>query len=289
VTQVDLFKNNKLQMVCNTAQSLYMLDRLGRDVEKFPVKFPSRATAAVGVFNYDHARNYRFVVPMGNKLLNYDKDGKAVSGWAFKKADSDLISKPQLFTINKKDVIVCLSEKGSLYLLDRRGVERFKTVTGLEDLYPPFYFREGDKLKESELLTLNKKGQMVAIGINGTTDALYLDESHPADQFLYFDGKYIFTNDEQVFVKSGENPWQAEVESDISAQPKAMIFRREFYVGVYSKNAEQVILFDKEGQMIKGFPVFAQGPFDMGSLKQDGTINIVTSTEDGTLICYRVN
>ncbi|HCQ15340.1 MAG TPA: hypothetical protein DIU20_03705 [Cryomorphaceae bacterium] len=289
VTQVDLFKNNKLQMVCNTAQSLYVIDRLGRDVEKFPVKLPVRATAAVGVFNYDRARNYRFVVPAGNKLLNYDKEGKPVSGWAFKKADSDLISKPQLFTINKKDVIVCLSEKGSLYLLDRRGNGRFKTVTGLEGLNPPFYFREGDKLKESELLTLNKKGQMVAIGINGTIDALYLDENNPAEHFLYFDDKYIFTHDEELFVKSDEKPWQAELESEISDRPKAMIFRREFYVGAYSKNAEQVVLFDKQGQMIKGFPVFAQSPFDMGSLKQDGAINIVTSTEDGTLICYRVN
>ncbi|MEQ9261677.1 MAG: DUF3352 domain-containing protein [Owenweeksia sp.] len=289
VTQVDLFKNNKLQMVCNTAQSLYVIDRLGRDVEKFPVKLPARATASAGVFNYDRARNYRFVIPAGPKLLNYDKDGKPVNGWAFKKADSDLISRPQLFTINRKDVIVCLSQKGSLYLLNRRGEERFKTITGLDHLKPPFYWREGDQLKESELLSRNQKGEMVAIGLNGTVDAIYLDESNPAEQFLYFDDKYIFTHEDQVFVKSDENPWQAGTESDISAPPKVMIFRREFYVGTYSADAEQVMLFDKDGQLIKGFPVFAQAPFDMGSLRQDGSINIITSTEDGTLICYRVN
>ncbi|MDZ7848929.1 MAG: hypothetical protein U5L96_20605 [Owenweeksia sp.] len=52
ITQVDAFKNNKLQMVLNTPHSLYLIDRLGRDVEEFPVKLPAAATAPVGVFNY---------------------------------------------------------------------------------------------------------------------------------------------------------------------------------------------------------------------------------------------
>ncbi len=289
ITQVDMFKNNKLQMVCNTARSLYVIDRLGRDVENFPIKLPEAATAAAGVFNYDRARNYRLVIPAGTRLLNYGIDGKPVKGWQFKKADSPLISQPQLFSISGKDLIVVLSEKGSLYLLNRRGEERFKTIADLSNLTPPFYLREGDQLKESELLVSNTKGQMVAIGMSGAVDAVYLDESKPADYFLYFDDQYIFSSDEELVVKSDEHPWQAEMESDISAKPKAMIFRREFYLGAYSENAEQVIVFDKEGQPIKGFPVFAQGPFDMGSLRQDGVINIITTTKDGTLICYRVN
>ena len=106
--QVDLYKNNKLQLAFNTEKSFYILDRLGRNVENFPISFKEKITAPVGVFNYDRARNYRFLIPMGKQLLNYGKDAKKVRGWSFKKADSKLISQPQLFTIDGKDIIVCL-------------------------------------------------------------------------------------------------------------------------------------------------------------------------------------
>ncbi|MDZ7848927.1 MAG: hypothetical protein U5L96_20595 [Owenweeksia sp.] len=67
-----------------------------------------------------------------------------------------------------------------------------------------------------------------------------------------------------------------------------MIFRNEFYAGAYSAPAEEIRLYNNEGELIDGFPVFAQGPFDMGSLQLDGAINMVTYNEDGTLICYRM-
>lgn len=289
ITQVDLYKNNKLQMVVNSPTSLYVIDRLGRDVENFPVELKEPATAPVGVFNYDLARNYRFVVPTGNDLKNYDLSGKEVKGWKFKKTGSPVITQPQHFSVNRKDIIVVETENGKLYQLNRTGQIRFETIDELPKLRIPFYLKEGSSLAESEMLTIADDGKLYAFKPGGTADNLYLDEENPAQYFLYFDDKYIFTHEGKLIVKSDKQPWTAELEGDISSKPKAMIFRGEFYAGAFSESAEEVRLYSSRGELIEGFPVFAQGPFDMGSLKVDNSINIVTYSEDGTVICYLVN
>jgi len=289
ITQVDIYKNNKLQMVFNTRESLYVLDRLGRDVENFPVKLKNPATAPVGVFNYDGARNYRLVVPSGKELLNYGTDGKVVKGWNFKPSGHELITKPQHFAVSRKDVIVVLNDAGQLLQLNRRGEQRFDPVEGLPKLQIPFFLKERESLAKSEMLANGPDGKMYSILPGGTADDLYLDEEYPADYFIYFDNRYVFSHDEILIVKSDEQPWTAELDGDISTRPKVMILGGQFYAAAYSSNAEEIRMYNNKGELIEGFPVYAQGPFDMGSLKQDGAINIVTYTEDGTLICYRMN
>lgn len=289
ITQVDIFKNNKLQMALNTASTLYVIDRLGRDVENFPVALDQAATAPMGVANYDRARNYRFLVPTGKMLMNYDISGKPVKGWKFKKTKDIIITQPQHFAVKGKDLIVLESEDGKLYQINRAGKTRFETIEDLPSLRIPFYLKKGESLAESEMITIADDGKLYLFRPGGLADNVYLDAENPAEEFLYFDDKYIFSSEEKLFVKSNQKPWSVSMDGDISTKPKAMIFRGDFYAGAFSEDAEEIRLYTKKGELIEGFPVFAQGPFDMGSLKSNSTINIVTYSEDGTLICYRVN
>ena len=288
IRQVDIYRNNKLQMVFNTDNTLYAVDRLGRDVEGFPVKLPQKATAPLGVFNYDDARNYRLVVPCGKNLLNYDVTGTPVKGWEFKEADANIISEPQHFSVKGEDIIVCLSANGKLYQLNRRGEERFKIDQKIEELKTSFYLKEGPSLKESELIAGSNSGKMYIINPQSKVDAIYLEEGNPADHLIYFEGRYIFSNDEELFVKDDKRPFKASFESDIELKPKAMLQNNRFYVAAFAEGAEEIRLFNEEGKLVDGFPVFAQGPFDMGSLNRDNNLNIVTYSNDGTVICYRL-
>jgi hypothetical protein len=288
IRQIDIFKNNKLQMVFNTANSLYVVDRLGRDVTGFPVNLPQKATAPVGVFNYDQARNYRLVVPAGPQLLNYNVQGKPVKGWVFKEASSPIISEPQHFTVARQDVIVCLTANGKLYQLNRRGEERFTVDEKIEELKTSFYLREGKSLKTSELIAGSNSGKMYVINPQDKIDALYLDETKPADHLIYFDNRYIFTYDEELIVKDPNQPFTVSLKDDISIKPKALVLNNKFYVGAFSAAAEEIRVFNQQGDLLDGFPIFAQGPFDMGSLEQNGKLNLISYAEDGTLICYLV-
>ena len=46
ISQGDFFKNNKIQMLFNTRDKIYQLDRYGRDVEKFPLKIKEKTSFA---------------------------------------------------------------------------------------------------------------------------------------------------------------------------------------------------------------------------------------------------
>jgi hypothetical protein len=289
IRQVDAFRNRKLQMVFNTRNKLYMMDRLGRDVENFPINLSAECTAPVAVLDYDNTRKYRFLIPQGKVLSNLNIDGKRVQGWAFEEAPANIVRMPQHFAVSGKDIIVAQCADGSLLQINRRGQQRFKSITGLPVFQDDFYLVKGDKLSDSELIAVGDDGMLYSVKPGGSMDKVYLDQDYPADDLFYFEGRYIFSSGRSLIVKDEEKPWQADFESDISQAPKAMILKGKFYAAAYSSGAEEIRLYNSDGLLISGFPVFAQGTFDMGSLNLDGSINIVTSSNDGTLICYRVN
>ena len=289
INQVDAFRNKKLQLLFNTENSVYLLDRLGRDVESFPIKLKAPCTAPIAVLDYDKNRKYRILIPQGAILSNINIRGEKVKGWAFSEAPGNIISVPQHFSVAGKDIIVAQCDNGSLLQLNRRGEQRFRKIDNLPQFSDDFYMVKAVKLSDSELIAVGDDGMLYSIKPGGSTDKVYLDQDHPADDLLYFEDRYIFSSDKYLITKDDDQPWSAEFEADITQAPKAMILRGKFYAAAYSQRGEEIRLFDDKGSLISGFPVFAQGGFDMGSLNLDGGINIVTSSTDGTLICYRVN
>ena len=63
----------------------YILDRTGRAVAPFPIKFRDEITQGISVFDYDNNRKYRFVITQGKEPLMLDSKGKKVKGFRFKK------------------------------------------------------------------------------------------------------------------------------------------------------------------------------------------------------------
>lgn len=286
IHQVDRYRNGRFQLVFNTAEKIHMIDLLGRPVEGFPLALPQKASAPMGVFDYDQARNYRLLVPTDKQLRNYDIKGRPVQGWDFNAAKSSLISQPQHFAVEGRDLIVLRSEEGKIHLLNRRGQARFELEQKVEELRGPFYLRPGESLSQSEFLAHSNSGKLYIIHPTGSVDALFLEPSLPADQYSYLAGHHLFSHRRKLLVKHPENPFQASFPEPISHPPKIYLRGDHLYVGAYSEKAQEIRLYDRKGELIAGFPVFAQGPFDMGSLRRNRIINVVTSNRDGTLICY---
>ena len=86
ISQGDFFKNNKVQIIFNTADQIYMLDRYGRDVEKFPLNIKNSTNLGHSLFDYNKSKKYRImIVENDNSITNYDRKGKKVLGWKFQK------------------------------------------------------------------------------------------------------------------------------------------------------------------------------------------------------------
>lgn len=135
VTQVDLFKNNKFQLLFATTNALQCVDLLGRNVDGYPVRLEGQTSLGATVMDYDKNRNYRFLVPVGAALYNYTSDGQLVKGWNTKVAPSELIQSPLLFQKGGKDYIIT-STATQAYVLNRRGESRIKTAALPESNQP---------------------------------------------------------------------------------------------------------------------------------------------------------
>ncbi len=125
VHQVDYFKNEKLQMLFNTASQIHLIDRNGNYVQGYPIDLPSPATAELAVFDYEKNKDYRILVPCENKkLLNYNINGKLTEGFGFPEAQEVINLPVQWLRINQKDYLLAADKAGNVYVTGRRGETR---------------------------------------------------------------------------------------------------------------------------------------------------------------------
>lgn len=288
IDQVDLYRNNKLQLAFNTKSKLYIVDRLGNDVEHFPVTFKSEATAPVAVFDYDHTRNYRFIVPCGNQVINYSKDGKPVDGWAFKKTASSIRHRPQHFVVGSKDFIVVREQNGNLHLVNRKGEERVDSKDQLPDTDNPLYLIKGQKADETRLTTLSRGGRLISFFLNGRLDSSDIDLDHAPAHFLYKDRKYIITQGRKLIVKDDLNPFEVELEGE-AMRPYLFELGKNDIIGTWLEEQNQVWLYNTKGEVLSGFPLYGSTPFVAGELSQRGQYHLVVGTDDGNLVNYSID
>lgn len=82
VRQIDYLKNNKLQMLFGAGDKVWLLDRLGRKVGRFPISLGKDILLGPDVYDFDGDRNYTMMVlHKDNTLMQYDIDGKQIPGW----------------------------------------------------------------------------------------------------------------------------------------------------------------------------------------------------------------
>lgn len=82
VRQIDYLKNNKLQMLFGAGDKVWLLDRLGRKVGRFPISLGKEILLGPDVYDFNDDKNYTMMVlHTDNTLCQYDIDGKPIPGW----------------------------------------------------------------------------------------------------------------------------------------------------------------------------------------------------------------
>ncbi len=297
VHQIDIYKNNKLQLLFNTKSHLYLLDRKGRDVESYPVKLAAEATNGMVVFDYDKNKNYRILLACQDmKLYNFDKFGKKVQGWEFK-STNDLVYAPiSHMSFAEKDYLVFVDAKGKIYAVDRRGNFRFELKSQFPYLYNDRYIvNKGNSLKNTELIATDSSGTIYMISLNDKIDSLNFDKYSRPPFFDYadFDGDgvkdYLLMGQEELLVYNKE---------------KTLIFNRSFdnniifptiscsidgnivKTGVVSDRTEEIFIFNQDGTLADGFPLYGNTPYSI--IQENGQTNLIVGAPNKTLYIYTI-
>lgn len=299
VHQMDIYKNKKLQMVFNTASKVYVLDRNGKDVEKFPVKTKTAITSPIAVMDYDNNRDYRILVTVeSGEILNYDAKGKIVKGWEFKTKNGKIIRTPQHIRLGNKDYILTISNTHNVYLLNRRGEVRVPLKEKMTPISESdLYLDLGNDIKQSKMVYSDTTGVPIKYYFNGNVDPISLDEKASNHQFVYADlnnndlGQFVFLFDSKLIVFDSDKTLM--LENDLGATGRVHL-----QVVQAGKSGKKIVVVDVEnnrvhvfnhmGLLEEGMPLFGSTQVAVGDINKDGVINLVTGSSDGKIYTYQL-
>lgn len=278
ISQVDLYKNGRLQLAFTTPQTFYIIDRQGNNVSPYPTKAKATYTQPVVIFDYDKSKNYRFVFTESNNIFMRDKKGTQVTGFKFSGAENEFINPPQHFRVITKDYITLQESNGKLHILSRTGAPRITVKENIQFSNNKMY------IHNNLFTTSDRKGNLIQIDSKGQVDKtkLPVEESHDI----------VMTS--KTLVSFFENKLRIKdktVSLDFGSYSKPEIFyiKNKIYIAITDIDAQKVYLYDSNAKLLPGFPTYGSSAMDLDNFDKDQNLEFVTKGEANTVLVYKLN
>jgi hypothetical protein len=296
---IDINKKEDYQLIFNTKEKLFIVDKKGKDIQNFPVSFRVNATNGISVFDYEKNKNYRFFVALEDQqIYAYDSEGKLLEGWQPYKTDH-IVSKPiQHFVIEGKDYIVA-SDQMKDYIFDRKGNIRVQTdVVYQHSMNNTLYLEKRTSLHEPRLVTTDSKGSIHHTYFDGSHDTLQTSELNDSHFFLAAnideddELEYLFVQGTQISAlkNNGRSLFNQKIDCEITSKPSVLSFSsKEKKIGVCCSASNKIFLFNSSGTLFSGFPLDGCSEFNIGFNSDDtSNFNVLVGSPDGYLYNYMV-
>ncbi|MDR1416196.1 MAG: hypothetical protein LBJ57_02095 [Prevotellaceae bacterium] len=299
VQQVDYLKNNKLQLLFNTKTKLYIVDRLGRNVDNFPINLKSSASAPVAVFDYDHSREYRYFVPCKDgKIRPYERVGKPLTGFDPALSFGAIAQPVQHIRIKGKDYIV-VADNRNIYILNRKGKELAHLRENVTPAYNSSIATETDPDGNVvRMVTTTTAGELAYVYFDGNVERVALKPKPSEHHFFRCFGKpgaatYAVADEKElrVYEPNLKLKFSHTFSYPLHVAPQRFtpLPGLNLY-GVYMESEQKVYLLDENGDMQSGFPRSAVAPLLVDNLHNSpSSYNVLTCDENGFLTCFNIN
>ena len=275
IVEIDLLANGKKQLAFATKNKLHVLDRNGKQVAPFPITFRDQITQPLAVFDYDNTKKYRFVIIQDNEVVMLDKKGKTVKGFTFKKAKSNIIGMAQHIRLQNKDYLLFQQENGTLSILSRTGKERVRVAEKLNLTGAPVLKTKTNFVlvtKDNQQKTISQKGKITSKKIN-TPNEFAL--SIVRDNIISLSDNHLRVNSKHIELPFG-----------IYTTPSVYYANKKGYITTTETQEKKTYLYNFEGELLKGFPVYGVSSAEVIASKKN--VFIVTKEDDTKCIVYQV-
>lgn len=296
IQQVDALKNGKLQIVFNTEDSLFVVDRNGNAVAPFPVKLPSKATNGVRVIDYDNNREYRMLIACyDKKIYNYTIKGEKVEGWKMPSTQDLVVAEIQHTVVGGKDYVVIADRSGNVYITDRQGATRLELKENLGTPVKQFYLEQGKDLSRTRIVSADSLGNVYRLSFTDELERLHFMDFSSAPYFEYRDIngdgslEYLFLTSEKLTVFNQDKLTALSFGFESAADLHASIFRfgeNDIRIGVTCPKASELHLLNKGGADSEGFPLPGQTQFSIGQLNGESGLTVVVGINRKYLSAY---
>ncbi|RZS92159.1 ribonuclease HII [Aquimarina brevivitae] len=278
IQQIDMYKNGRYQLLFNTANTLYVVDRDGKDVTPFPKKFEQTITQPLALFDYDKNKRYRIVITQGNNILMFDAKGEVVEGFGFNGTKTKIIAPPKHIRIGTKDYILVQEENGKLNILDRIGRTRVDVKGNID-------FSTNEWYQYQDLFTsTTKAGGLIQIDAKGGINKkeIGLEENH---QVTMTNKTLVTLSENKLTIKDRT----LELDYGIYTAPKLFYINNKIYISVTDKQTKKVYLYDSNAELFPNFPVYGNSAISLGNMDNDPKLEFAVKGDDNTILIYQIN
>lgn len=277
VQQVDLFKNDKLQLAFTTNNEFLILDRNGKEVKPFTKKFTGGNLNPLAVFDYEGKKNYRFLVTQNEKVFMYNSKGEIVNGFKYNTAEADILEAPQHFRIKKKDYLIFKLKNGKLKIVNRVGNTRV-TVKN------KFSFSENEiKLYQNKFTFTSAEGFLYQIDTKGniTSSNLNLAKDHGMDATSR---TLAIMNDNVLRIRDKK----VQLELGVYSKPTIFYLNDKIYVSVTDIQNQKIYLFDSQAEPMPNFPIFGNSIIDMADMDNNKKPDILLKDQENSIKVFKI-
>ncbi|MBI9054998.1 MAG: DUF3352 domain-containing protein [Bacteroidales bacterium] len=298
ISQIDFYKNGKLQLLFSTKNKIHLIDRKGNYVERYPVKLRSPSTAGIALFDYDKTLDYRMFIPCENKnVYLYNIEGSLINGWEFGQTDTWVTKPLQHFRVNTNDYLI-FADKYRVYILNRKGKERINVKTQFAQSVNNSFILETSN-NTNKFVTTDTSGLVKLIHLDGIVETKQIGDFNKDHFFDYQDinadgfKDYIFLNDKklEVIKNNGSKLFNYKFGEKIDSYPVYYYFSYDDRkIGIVSKTTSELFLFNSDGSIYNGFPLKGNTPFTIGYLNNTrNQFNLIVGSRYNFLYNYSVN
>jgi hypothetical protein len=229
------------------------------------------------------------------RVYNYTETGKKVTGWLRPKTDN-IVTEPIIhLTAGGLDYIIITDINSNISVVNRRGNDRIKLQQRLDKARHSTYYINKTNSK-GIILTSDKYGRLTYISKTGgikhtefgefSADHFFLYEDftgNGANDFIYIEGNQL-----NVFDRFKNVKFNYSFSSPIKIKPVFFkLGNKQRVLGIVNKAEKTIYLFDKSGTPLISSGLIGENPFTVGSLFNDNSVNLITSTEK-TVFNYRI-
>ncbi len=273
IEEVEISGNKNIAFT--TKDAFHILDRNGKDTKGFPIKFKDKVTQPLSVFDYDNNRNYRFVIVQGKEMFLYDKNGETVKGFGFSKAKSNITQSPVHIRMGNKDYIVIAEESGKLNILSRVGKSRVSVSKN-------FNFSDIPIVEEDNaFVVITKENTKERISESGKVSSQKLAVG--SNYWFAILGNTKVTLDDNKLRVNGK---LTELPLGLYTRPQLFNITRNSYVTITETQEKKVYVFDKDGSLLNGFPVYGTSAASLDDSNGKSSKNLVVKGEADTVLMY---
>jgi len=277
VAQVDLFKNGKLQIAFTTNNQFLILDRNGKEVAPFSMKFEGGNLNPLAVFDYDNKRKYRFVVTQNKKIFMYNNEGKIVKGFKYITAEASILSKPRHFRIEKKDYLTFQLDYSTLKITNRVGKDRVSVKDKFSFSENPITIYQNKfsfTTTDGVLNQIDTKGKISRTNLN-------LLKDHGMDATSR---TLAIMNDNVLRIRDKK----VNLDLGVYTQPTIFYLNDKIYVSVTDIQNQKIFLFDSQAEPIPNFPIYGSSAIDMADIDNDKKPELVFKDQANSIKVVKI-